>query len=355
MTLTFGEVQTWRSAPLGKAGESVKKDADALEESRDGLEKQGIPDSWQGLSRFFAVARRNALVGQMTTHVEGKRKLQRALIAAETDVIEIERLVKDVVDTARTQEFGIAADGSVTDGATPPEFNNRWEAEEYGRGRSGQAQAIADDISTILANAAVVDATIANGIPAGHVSEIDERGTVSPEVAKRWSELSDDERKAIIEQQIEELAEAYGIDNPTIIWEQLSGNGSWSEENGGEVRLNIDNIDDPDILHTVAHEMQHARQHEAVRDNNDWQFPWEDDPFDMHEDDGITEDQADAWEDNFDNYQDSDGPDDPEIPGDAYEEYYEQPVESNARDEGREYVDGLTEDELDRLLEESQE
>lgn len=349
MTITFGDVQNWQADPFGRAGDGLKKDADALEKSRDKLETQGIPESWQGLSRIFAMARRNALVGQMTTHIEGKRTLQGALYDAETQVTEIERLVTDVEGTARTQEFTIGSDGSVTDNATPPEFNSRWEAEEYGRSRSSQAQAIADDITAILAKAAAADATIASGIPAGHVDEIDERGTVSPEVAERWAELTDAERQAIIEEKIEELAEEYGIDDPAIIWGHLgSTNGSWSE-NGGEVNLNIDNLDDPDILHTVAHELRHARQHEAIRDNNDWQWPWEDDPFDEHEEDGITEEQAEEWEDNFDNYQD------PNSPGVSFEDYYDQPVEEDARDAGREYVDGLTEDELDRLLEEGQE
>ncbi|HWM74376.1 MAG TPA: hypothetical protein VNQ53_11580 [Nocardioides sp.] len=348
MAITFELVRKWRATPLGDAGDGLKKDADALEKSRDKLETQSIPDSWQGLARIAAVTRRDLYVAQMTAHVEGKRKLQRAMYDTETLVEEIERLVKDVEETARTQEFTIGADGSVTDSAPPPKFHGRFEAEEYGRSRTSQAQAIADDISAILGKAAAADATIANGIPSGHVDEIDERGTVSPEVAERWSQLSDAERKAIIEEKIEELAEEYGIDNPAIIWGHLgSTNGSWSESNG-EVNLNIDNLDDPDILHTVAHELRHARQHEAVRDSNDWQFPWEDDPFDMHEEDGITEEQAEEWEENFDNYQST------QNPGVSFDDYYNQPVEVDARESGKEYVDGLTEDELDRLLEEGQ-
>lgn len=46
------------------------------------------------------------------------------------------------------------------------------------------------------------------------------------------------------------------------------------------------------------------------------------------------EEQAEEWEENFD-------------------ADYNQPVEADARKSGREYLDNLTADELDRLLEES--
>jgi hypothetical protein len=346
MTITFEQVQNWRAAPLGDGGDGLKKDADALEKSRDKLEGQAIPDSWSGVARIAAETRRNLYVAQMTRHVDGKRTLQRALYDAESQVEEIERLVKDVLEAAKAQEFTISADGTVTDVAKPPEVDSRFEAEEYGRSRTQQAGELADDITAILGKAAAADATIANGIPAGHVDTVDQRGTVSPEVAERWATLTDAERKAIIEEQIEELAEEYGIDDPKILWGRLGGtNGSWDEENG-EVSLNLDKLDDPDILHTVAHEMRHARQHEAVRDSNEWQLPWQEDPFDMHEEDGITEEQAQEWEDNFDDYQRS---------SEGFDAYYKQPVEADARESGKDYVDHLTEDELDRLLKEGQE
>lgn len=165
-----------------------------------------------------------------------------------------------------------------------------------------------------------------------------------PEVAERWAQLTDAERKAIIDQKIEELAKEYGVDVEDIIWDDtISGNGSWSEDEKA-VRLNPDRLSDPDLLHTVAHEMRHARQYEAIEDNNDFQFWWEDDPFDAHEEDGITEEQAEEWEENFDDYK---------SPDKDFDAYYNQPVEADARKSGREYLDNLTAAELDRLLKES--
>ncbi|GAB3200799.1 hypothetical protein GCM10027062_21250 [Nocardioides hungaricus] len=54
-----------------------------------------------------------------------------------------------------------------------------------------------------------------------------------------------------------------------------------------------------------------------------------------------------SGEESYESYQD------PDEPGASYEDYFTQPVEEDARDGGREYLDGLTEEEIDRLLEES--
>ena len=349
MPVGYADVKNWRAAPLGTAGDGVRADAKALEESRDQVESQAIPASWTGLARFFAEARRNMLVGTMTTHLEGKRQMQRALYDAETMVTDIERRVTDVEGQAKAQQFEISSDGSVSDVSEPKTFDSRWEAEEYADARHNQAQALADEVTAILVRAAAADATIADSIPSGHVQDVDEYGAADPDVAARWAQLTDDERRAVIEEMIEELSESSGIDNPNIEWmdESWGLNGQWSEDDGGTLRLNEGLLDDPRLLHTVAHEVRHGRQNEAVRDENDWQFPWESDPFDEHRDDGITEDQANEWEENFDNYQD------PDEPGVSYEDYFNQPVEADARDSGREYLDGLTEAEIDRLLEES--
>ncbi len=344
--LTYGQVRSWEAKPLGTAGDGVKKDLDALQESRDTLESQAIPSSWEGWPSILAAVRRNRLLQQMDTHLEGKRKVKQALYDAESEVTEIERLVKEVEAQARADEISIGADGSLTDNSTPPQFHSKWEAEEWADIRQGKRAAISEDITTLLARAAAADAAIANSIPAGHVNDVDERGTASPEVAARWAELTDAERQAIIAQIVEELAAESGIENPEIVWDpSLSGNGEW-RESSGTIAINPDRLDDPDVLHTVAHEVRHARQYEAIRDLDDWTWPWEDDAFDEHEDDGITEEQAEEWEENFDDYQSTDN-------GDTFEEYYEQPVEEDARDGGREFLDGLTEEELDRLLEES--
>lgn len=349
MPAAYGEVKDWRAAPLGQAGDGVRADAQALEEARDTVETLAIPSSWTGLARYFAEFRRDALVRSMTTHLEGKRQVQRALYEAEGIVTDIERRVTDLESRARSQQFEIGDDGSVTDVSEPPTFDTRWEAEEHSTGRQNTAEALADEVTAILARAAAADATLADSIPSGHVQEVDEYGIENPDVAARWAQLTDEERRDVIEQMIEELAEESGIEMPEIVWKDPSwdSNGSWSDGEPGTVNLNEGLLDDPRLLHTVAHEIRHGRQHEAIRDENDWQFPWESDPFDEHREDGITAEQANEWEENFDDYQSTS---DPDV---SYEDYFNQPVEDDARDTGREYLDGLTEDEIDRLLEAS--
>ena len=349
MPVGYTDVKSWRAAPLGQAGDGVRADAQALEEARDRVESQAIPDSWTGLARYVAEFRRNALVHGMTTHLEGKRQVQRALYDAETQVSEIERLVTDVEEQAKAQQFDIGDDGTVTDVSAPQTFESHWEAEEHTRTRTNLAQALADDVTAILVRAAAADATIADSIPSGQVRDVDEYGTADPDVAARWAQLTDEERRAVVLQMIEELAEESGLDMPTIVWKDESWGpyGQWSEEDGGTLSLNEGLLDDPRLLHTVAHEVRHGRQNEAIRDENDWQFPWESDPFDEHREDGITAEQTNEWEDNFENYQD------PDAPGVTYDDYFTQPVEADARQAGQEYLDGLTEEEIDRLLEES--
>ncbi len=348
MAITFGQVKTWKAAPLGDAGDGLKADLRKLETSRDELEANGVAKSWTGVAADAARGHRDTLVAQLSSHITGKQQMQKALYAAEPQVEAIERLVQGILDRAKTNEFTVGDDGSVTSTATPPTFKNRYEAEEWGNSRQTIAQELADDITDTLAKAAGVDVILTDGIPTGTVQSLDDtreqRGMASPEVAERWAQLTDAERKAIIDQKIEELAKEYGVDVEDIIWDDtISGNGSWSEDEKA-VRLNPDKLDDPDLLHTVAHEMRHARQYEAIEDNNDFQFWWEDDPFDAHEEDGITEEQAEEWEENFDDYK---------SPDKDFDAYYNQPVEADARKSGRDYLDNLTAAELDRLLKES--
>ena len=272
--------------------------------------------------------------------------MQKALYDAEAQVTVIERAVQDVEEQARSGQFSIGADGSVSDTSPPRTFENRYEADEWSRGRQSAAQAIADEVTAILTRAAAVDAVLAAGIPPGHVDHVDDYGTASPEVAEQWASMSDDERRAVIAEMIEEQAAEAGIDTPRIVWEDASWD-LWGQarDGGAEIAINESILDDPFVLNTVAHEMRHARQFEAIDDQDAWHWPWEDDPFDMHEEDGISEDQAEEWDENFDDYQSTDN-------GDTYEEYFEQPVEVDARRTGKDVLEGMTAEELERLLEE---
>lgn len=348
MTISYGDARSWTAAPLGAAGDGINDDLKALEAARDLIESQGVPESWTGLAVTFALARRSLLVKQLDRHIEGKRDMQRALYDAETIVAEMERLVLDVEGEARAKDFAISGDGVVSDTSTPPTFENRYEAEEWSRARQSTAQALAADVTTILGRAAAADATISAGIPQGHVPFVDDYGVADPAVAEQWATMTDDERRAAIEEMIEEQAAEAGIPTPSITWEPETW-GPWGQCRGGgtEIALNEGILDDPQMINVVAHEMRHARQYEAIDDNNDFQFPWEDDPFDMHREDGITEEQAEDWDENFDDYKSTSS-------GDTYEEYFNQPVEVDARDIGKQELEDMTEEELERLLEEGQ-
>lgn len=348
MTLGFGDVRAWRAAPLGTAGDGVKRDADDLEGCREQLASQGLPDSWVGVARMVAQARLAGMLSSMDTLVEGRRQVPRALYLAETDVEAIERSVTTVEEAAASARFALGDDGSVTDLMGPQTFPNRFEAEEWSRARAATAQRLAADVAAILVQAVGVDAALARSIPGGYVDDIDDYGQESAEVATRWAELTDAERRAVVEQMIRELAEEYGLDLPDIVWEDETwrSNGSYANGDPGTVRLNEGLLDDPRLIHTVAHELRHGRQYEAIDDADDWHWPWEEDPLQEHLDDGITEEQVEEWEENFDDYQSTSS-------GDTYEEYFEQPVEVDARDTGRDYLDGLTAEEIDRLLEAS--
>jgi hypothetical protein len=355
MAITFGDVKNWKAAPLGAAGDGLKADLRKLETSRDELEANGVPTSWTGLAADAARGHRDGLVKDLSSHITGKQNMQKALYTAETEVETIERLVQGVLDRAKTQEFTISNDGSVTSTATPPTFRSRYEAEEWGTSRNNIAQELADDITAALAKAAGVDAILIRGLPTGINEQGDEYGTIDPAIAEKWETLSTAERKAVLEEMVKKIAEESGVDMPTIDWDALENDtwsdgsityGYWSDKEP-TMALNPNVLDDPgQLINTVAHEVRHGRQHEAIRDENDWQFWWEDDPFDEHKADGITEQQTEEWEKNFDDYKSTDN-------GATFDEYYNQPVEVDARKAGRDYLNNLTEDEFNRLLKES--
>lgn len=189
----------------------------------------------------------------------------------------------------------------------------------------------------------------------GQSRDPEEYGDLPPEVREAWEGYSEDERRAIVEQIIKERAEHYGTGMPDINWdEDMSGNGAWLEDwwFANEVYINPNILDDPMILHTVYHEMRHAAQHQAIDDADT--FWWWEDPEYHH---GMTPEEVQEWEDNFDDYEsapsEEDWEEDPEAAQEQYDRYFEQPVEVDARDEGAEFVEGMTPEELERLLEAS--
>lgn len=186
----------------------------------------------------------------------------------------------------------------------------------------------------------------------------EEYGDLPPEVRQQWDSYDDEQKRMIVRQIIRERAEHYGVDMPSVrIDDSIDGNGVWRELPGpliDQVVINEDVLEDPMILHTVFHEMRHAGQWEAMRDADPF-LPWQDPTYDH----GFTPEEVQEWKDNQSDYQpaptDEEWENDPEAAQEKYDRYFDQPVEVDAREEGAEFVEGMTPEELDRLLDEAEE
>lgn len=244
------------------------------------------------------------------------------------DSSEMLRAMGDAVVREAGQQDDASAAGGAGSGGGPPGGGG-----EGGRGDRGQG----DD---------------------GQSRPAEDYGELPPEVRDAWEDYSDEEREMIIREAIRERAEHYGIDNPSVrIDDSIDGNGVWREGNwltGSQVVINEDMLDDPMVLHTVFHEMRHGAQHEAIRDA-DPTWPWQDPEYDH----GMTPEEVQEWKDNFDDYQQAPSQEEWDNDYDAaqekYDRYFEQPVEVDAREEGSDFVEGMTPEELDRLLDEAEE
>lgn len=190
----------------------------------------------------------------------------------------------------------------------------------------------------------------ASGDP--HWTEPDDEvyGELDPEIEAAWDEMTPEEQDAVLDAIIREQAARYGIDPPDITYDSsMSSNefGVW-RDGPRELVLNPDLLDDPQMaINTIVHEMRHAGQHEMIRDANPSLIEriLGTDP-EYIDGEGSPED-VEAWDENFDDYQSEDN-------GDTFEEYWEQPVEVDARQAGRDYVDDLTPEDLEDLVEDAE-
>lgn len=176
-------------------------------------------------------------------------------------------------------------------------------------------------------------------------------GDLDPEVADMWDSIRDEERKHILDQIAENLAKKYGVDEPpNVLFEPLQHDADGTllgdyRDSDNRLRLNQRLLDEPDaLIDTVAHEMRHAGQHQWADDADPgfWGFlPWVDDSWDesKHPPD-ITKEDAEEFGNNFDDYT---------SPEDDFDDYRNQPVESDAREAGGDYLDDMTPEKLERI------
>ncbi|MCB0078342.1 MAG: WXG100 family type VII secretion target [Anaerolineales bacterium] len=169
------------------------------------------------------------------------------------------------------------------------------------------------------------------------------------EIAARWAGLSDEERLAVLTALAAEISESYELAHVPVTVLDIPdppGLDSRGYRNDNGVFLDIDNLSDPTIIATLAHEVRHEIQnHMADRVNpNAWEQLLR--TMGIHEepvwpDHGVTAAQAREWDENFDNYI---------SPGDDLTAYRDQAVERDAREFGADYLSNLTLEELNATI-----
>ncbi len=65
MSITYGDLRSWRSAAVTSVSEMLRADIHALEKARDAVETDAVPGGWQGSGRFVAIIRQGILVRGM--------------------------------------------------------------------------------------------------------------------------------------------------------------------------------------------------------------------------------------------------------------------------------------------------
>ena len=352
MSITWGDLRSWRPAGVTSASDLLRADVKALEKARDAVESDAIPASFDGLARIAAITRQAGLISSMDTHVESLTAFERVVYSQVATVTSIEKVVQDVDTDAAAQQFSIDSSGTVSDVAPTKTFDNTFERNEYQDARRHQLDALVTRMTAALDDAYAVDSAIISARPHGSFSDDGPDYVVDPEVEREWATMSDDERRAVIEHIAEERAREAGVDDFEVRIEDLEdadgdgvdddpstdSRGSWSEDDR-VLRIDEGNLDDPTILGTVAHEVRHAQQRKAVDDLPWW--PWED----YHGPPGVSQEEVESWEDNFDDYKTSDD--------DGFDAYHDQPVEADARETGGGYLDDLDRDDLERIREEA--
>lgn len=146
----------------------------------------------------------------------------------------------------------------------------------------------------------------------------------TPEYSKStWNKASVDERKAILNRYLADLAKIYGVSvSSKVNFYQTSAStrGTYSHSRR-EVSINENYLTRPDsyqIMQTMIHEMRHAYQHSAVDDPDSYE---------------VSAETIQQWKSNFSNYKNtSDGKT-------TYSEYVSQPVEYDAKNFAKQYTD----------------
>ncbi len=169
----------------------------------------------------------------------------------------------------------------------------------------------------------------------------DKDGRFDSAITERWADLTDEERIRALQKMADAYADANDFpririqfnvlteDPGTILWGQYTHSPPLSS-----LELNRSHLNDPRMINTVIHEMQHRRQYTGM----DWRWPWQDVR------NGMSREEAQRWSElNSDHVRMKGGPG-------KWDYYPPRPIEVDARRAGRDYVDDLTYEEFEEYL-----
>lgn len=166
-------------------------------------------------------------------------------------------------------------------------------------------------------------------------------GRVDPGITKKWQELYDkdpEKIKAILQKMADDYARKNGFDPVKIDFTNIPSKpgyvtyGDYSHDSG-RLRVNINFLDNPQIaINTVIHEMEHRRQYTGMG----FRWPWQDTKA------GMSKDEAERWKQLNSNHVRNKGGDE--------DSYWPRPIEVGARDAGRDYVNNLSEKDMEKYL-----
>lgn len=162
------------------------------------------------------------------------------------------------------------------------------------------------------------------------LSDKDRYGHVDPQITAAWSELSDAQRREVLQRMADAYADANGYPRITITFEDLDSGQTitWGDysDSPQRLRLNAARLDDVHIINTVAHEMEHRGQYQGMG----FRWPWQDERA------GMSRAEAERWRQlNSDHVRSKGGPD--------YWDYYpNRPIEVHARQSGRDFVNSMS-------------
>jgi hypothetical protein len=173
MTLSYHDVRRWSAEALDAAAETVRARKDRLLALEDELRLAFGPLFWHGEAATAARDRLTALRDRAEHIVAEAGTVQRALYDASDAVVELKNLVMDTDSTAGSNQFSIAADGSVTDVTTTPVPPAAVDA------RARMASELAESVRQILSTAQGIDDTLAAVMGQAEAGEISDGGATS--------------------------------------------------------------------------------------------------------------------------------------------------------------------------------